>query len=107
MAMVFLTDRKMNSSYNTQDSSFQKQNNMNLSQSIKNIDSSMNKENVISRIKAPFNSQAKGHQFVKDINNYPGPGSYNLESDIIKPQLNASENMNFMANTPRFKINRK
>ena len=107
MAMVFLTDRKMNSSYNTQDSSFQKQNNMNLSQSIKNIDSSINKENIISRIKAPFNSQAKGHQFVKDINNYPGPGSYNLESDIIKPQLNASENMNFMANTPRFKNDNK
>ena len=107
MAMVFLTDRKMNNS-NTMDNN----NNSSIIKEINKISSSqsnINNENMISiqRIRAPFNSQSKGHNFLEKLNKNPGPGAYNLDNDILKPQLNALENMNFMANTPRFTNNNK
>ena len=102
MAMVFLTDRKLNNNStidNNNHSAIIKENNkISLSQT------NMNMENMISipRIKAPFNIQSKGHDYLDKLNKNPGPGAYNLENDFLKPQLNALENMNFMANTPRF-----
>ena len=107
MAMVFLTDRKLNSSNINETSnisSIAKENkSMSPSQANANI------ENMISipRIKAPFNVQSKGHNYLEKMNNNPGPGAYNIENDIMKPQINALENMNFMTNSPRFIENKE
>ena len=107
MAMVFLTDRKMNSSNinETSNKSPMKKEN----KSVTSSQTNMNMDTMISipRIKAPFNVQSKGHSFLEKLSKNPGPGSYNLESDMIKPQLNALENMNFMANSPRFIENKE
>ena len=102
MAMVFLTDRKMTNSKTVDvnnNSSIMKENNK-----ITSTQTNINDDNFISipRIKAPFNSQSKGHDYLEKINKNPGPGSYYVANDFVKPQINALENMNFMANTPRF-----
>ena len=102
MAMVFLTDRKLNNTNtidNSNNSSIIKENNK-LSSTQQNINNDIMLS--IPRVRAPFNSQSKGHNLLEKLNKNPGPGAYNLESDFLKPQLNALENMNFMANTPRF-----
>ena len=100
--MVFLTDRKLDNSNinnsNNNSSSFKDNAKVSTSQSNMNIDNMIS----IPKIKVPFNSQSKGHIFLEKLNRYPGPGSYNIENNIIKPQLNALENMNFMISTPRF-----
>ena len=100
--MVFLTDRKLDNSNinnsNNNSSSFKDNAKVSTSQSNMNIDNMIS----IPKIKVPFNSQSKGHIFLEKLNRNPGPGSYNIENNIIKPQLNALENMNFMVSTPRF-----
>ena len=100
--MVFLTDRKLDNSIinnsNNNSSSFKDNAKVSTSQSNMNIDNMIS----IPKIKVPFNSQSKGHIFLEKLNRNPGPGSYNIENNIIKPQLNALENMNFMVSTPRF-----
>ena len=94
MAMVFLTDRKIN--YNTKKYDNPFNNNLHLIQKIE-------EEKIIQQNKTPFNTQGKGHQnFNNILNNNPGPGAYNLENDIIKPQKNSNQNLNFLTNSPRF-----
>ena len=102
MAMVFLTDRKLNNN-NTNDSN-NKSLNLKESTSINPSQIKNDIENLQTypKVKAPFNTLSKGHDYMNKINRNPGPGAYNLENDFLKPQLNALENMNFMANTPRF-----
>ena len=102
MAMVFLTDRKLNNSNindNNNKSQNIKENKLNNSSILNN-----NIENATTypKIKAPFNTLSKGHDYIERVNKNPGPGAYNIENDILKPPINALENMNFMVNTPRF-----
>ena len=102
MAMVFLTDRKLNNSNindNNNKSQNIKENKLNNSSILNN-----NIENTTTypKIKAPFNTLSKGHDYIERVNKNPGPGAYNIENDILKPPINALENMNFMVNTPRF-----
>ena len=106
MAMVFLTDRKLNNS-NTNNSNNKSQNlKDNTSINASQLNSNFENLSTISKAKAPFNTLSKGHDYINKINKNPGPGAYNIENDFIKPQLNALENMNFMANTPRFTENK-
>ena len=102
MAMVFLTDRKLNN--NNTNNSNNKSLNLKESTSINPSQTKNDIENLPTnpKVKAPFNTLSKGHDYMDKINRNPGPGAYNLENDFVKPQLNALENMNFMANTPRF-----
>ena len=102
MAMVFLTDRKLNN--NNTNNSNNKSINLKESTSINPSQIKNDIENLPTnpKVKAPFNTLSKGHDYMDKINRNPGPGAYNLENDFVKPQLNALENMNFMANTPRF-----
>ena len=97
MAMVFLTDRKIN--YNTKKYDNPFNNNLHLIPKLE-------EEKIIQQNKIPFNTQGKGHQnFNNILNNNPGPGAYNLENDIIKPQQNSNQNLNFLTNSPRFNKN--
>ena len=105
MAMVYLTDRKLdnhNSIDNNNNSSAIKEKKK--IQSSKSVQSYKNIDNMvlIPKVKVPFNSHSKGHNFLGKLNRNPGPGAYNVENDFVKPQINALENMNFMANSPRF-----
>ena len=98
MAMVFLTDRKINYDTKRNDNSFN--NDLYL------IAKFEEEEKIIPQNKPPFNIQGKGHQnFNNILNNNPGPGSYNIENDIIKPQQNSNTNLNFLTNSPRFSKN--
>ena len=105
MAMVYLTDRKLDNN-NTINNS----NNLSTIKEKKKISSSKscksykNSDDMISipKIKVPFNSHSKGHNFLGKFDRNPGPGAYYIENDFVKPQVNSLENMNFMTNTPRF-----
>ena len=97
MAMVFLTDRKINYDTKRYDNPFNK--NLSLIQKLED-------DKIIPQNKSPFNIQGKGHQnFNNILNNNPGPGTYNVENNIIKPQQNSNTNLNFLTKSPRFNKN--
>ena len=92
--MVFLTDRKM-------ENNITNYNNNQLPLIPKVEEAKIYKKNL-----APFNIQGKGHQYTNILNKNPGPGSYNLELDIKKPQQNSYSNLNFLSKSPRFNENK-
>ena len=96
MAMVFLTDRKMNN-----DTLINKNFLNNKLPPIPKKE----EEKTFQNIKPPFNIQGKGHQNLNIINNNPGPGSYNIEMNILKPKQNSNSNLNFLTKSPRFNNN--
>ena len=98
MAMVFLTDRKMDNNIINYNNHLNNQ---------KPIFEKIEKEKINQKIQAPFNIQGKGHQDFNKINKNPGPGSYNIEVDIIKPQQNSNSNLNFLSKSPRFNKNKE
>ena len=52
--------------------------------------------------KAPFNTQAKGHDVSYKYNSIPGPGAYNLD---IPKKIIENENSPFLYKSQRFKKN--
>lgn len=92
MAMVFLTDRKLDNN--------QKQHNIK-DTNLTLIPKSEEKK-ITLKAKPPFNIQGIGHQDFSILNDNPGPGTYNLEVDFIKPQINSNLNLHFLTKCPRF-----
>ena len=78
MAMVYLTDRKLdnhNSIDNNNNSSAIKEKKK--IQSSKSVQSYKNIDNMIliPKVKVPFNSHSKCHNFLGKLNRNPGPGA--------------------------------
>ena len=97
MAMVYLTDRKLNNDYK-KDNAIEV--NIPLPQKNDEIKSSSRR-----KLSPPFNLHGKGHEDLSILNNNPGPGSYNVEQDFIKPKLNANLDLHFLTKCPRFTKN--
>ena len=90
--MVFLTERKLD---NNTKQHYIKDTNITLMPK-----SEEKKINL--KTKPPFNIQGIGHQDFNIVNDNPGPGTYNLEVDFIKPQINSNLNLHFLTKCPRF-----
>ena len=99
MAMVFLSDKRINNT-------IEKENNKNYYIDNLILFPPKKEEKISQTNKPPFNIKGKGNQDFTILNQNPGPGTYNLSKEILNTKYNYNSNNTFWVKSKRF-INNK